>query len=236
MRKDSKPKWEIQKALAAGREALALAKEQKEAVEPRLQAGALDGLAADLAQLDGLRSGRPARTTLVHGLTGSQKEIAKRGAKWVNAIRGSVKRHGAGEGLRGAVGVGQPVRSGLATSVTTALETILDAAKERPDEIRACGILDADLQNGQALLSALAGARATQDEGMTGKKDLTTLKDKVQVRLEAAVESISSSGYLEFLDRDPLLAQRFADLIPNSGGGDGDEGEPPADPATPAAK
>jgi hypothetical protein len=230
MRKDNKPKWEIQKALAAGREAQKLVQDHKQDLEPRLKAGAIEGLAADLEQLDSLRTGRPARVIAVSGLTGTQKEIAKRGAKWVNAIRDAVKRHGAGPGLRKSVGVGKPVQTEQAPSVATAVQAILAAAKEHPDEIRACGILDVDIQKGQSLLGAIGGAVSTQDGGMGEKKDLTDLKNRVQMRLEAAVESISSVGHLHYFDTDALLAQRFLDLIPSSGGNGGTEPPPPEPP------
>ena len=227
MRKDNKPKWEIQEALSAGREAQKLAQEHQQDLQPRLKAGQFDSLAADLVQLEALRTGRPARTVAVTGITGTQKELAKRGAKWVNAIRDAVKRHPADAGLRKAVGVGRPVQTEQATSVTTAIQAILAAANERPDEIRACGILDADIQKGQALLTAIGGAVSTQDDGMGEKKDLTDLKNHAQMRLEASIESISSAGHLHYFDTDALLAQRFLDLIPGNGGPPPKPTEPP---------
>lgn len=54
--KTPKPKWKPAEALGAGQQALALAEEQRAALEPRLAAGLIDGLRADLVTLEGKRS------------------------------------------------------------------------------------------------------------------------------------------------------------------------------------
>jgi len=173
---------------------------------------------------------RPATVDEVKGLTGNQKDIAKRGARLVSAIREAVRRRADGIGLQKAVGVGSRVYGNNARSVATALETILDAADKRADELRACGIMEADLKTVRAIFATLSGARGTQDQGMLSKKDLTKQKDKVQLQVEADIEAISTAGALQYLESDPVLAERFESLIPSSGGG----GNAAAEPTTPS--
>ncbi len=228
MRKDNRPRWSIEKAVFHGKEALRLAQEHRSELEPRFEPGMLDGMASDLNQLEALETGRPAKATEVAGLTGSQGDIAEKGAAWAAAIREVVRKHAPGDGLRKAAGVGSPVKVNSAKSVATAIETILAAARERPAEIRSCGLLDSDIQRGQALLAALSGARSTRDDGMGGKTDMTSLKNAVQLRVERALQSIASLGHLHYLGSDAALAQRFNDLIPGSTGGNGGGDEPPA--------
>jgi len=175
MRKAKKPNWSLGKTIAAAIEALKLAKENQDELEARLGAGVIDGVAADLPKLQACETGRPAKVDEVKGLTGNEKDVAKRGAKLVSAIREAVKRRAGGSGLRKAVGVGSPVHAEQAKSVAAALETILKAAEERGSELRACGILEGDLKMARSIQTTLSGARGTQDQGMLSKKDLTKL-------------------------------------------------------------
>jgi hypothetical protein len=151
------------------------------------------------------------------------------------AVRKAVKDRAEGTGLEKAVGVGLAIQPAQAKSVETAIEAILAAAQERPAELRACGILDADIQRGRAILASIEGARSTKQGGMGQKKDMTNAKDTAQRAVEKAIASISSMGHLEYLESDPAIAQRFLDLIPGNGGGNtgGDETPPTGDQSTP---
>jgi hypothetical protein len=226
MSKEIVPKWEISQVIQIGKEAVLLTEGKKKEIEPRVSAGLLDGLPADIAQLESLFTGRPAKTIEVKGMTGSEKDVARKGGEWVSAIREAVKRRAKGTGLPKAVGVGEAVHGDQSTSVASAVEAVLKAAQEYPDEIRACGVIESDIQKGQAILDSLVGARNTQDTGMKGKKNLTTQKNTIQIRIEKAIEEISTGGYIQFMDTDKVLAKRFQDLIPSSG-------KPPKDPPEP---
>jgi hypothetical protein len=231
MSKAKKPRLSIDRAIYYGKEALLMAKEHKADIEARLDAGTLDGLQSDIPQLEAMETGRPAKVTEVKGLTGSQVDIAEKGHGWVMAVRKAVKDRAEGSGLAKAVGVGLPAKPAQAKTVATAIEAVLTAAAERPAELRACGVLDKDLAKGQAILASLTGARSTQDDGMGKKKDLTALKNAIQLRVETAVSAIGTAGNLEYQDTDAALARRFLDLIPSNGGDDG----PPPPPEPPKA-
>lgn len=227
MAKKAAPKWTIEETIQIGKEAQKLSQSKLQELEPRLSAGLLSGLPADITQLESLFTGRPAKTQEVKGLTGTEADIARKGARWVSAVREMVKRRATGTGLPKAVGVGMQVYQANSKSTATALEAVLTAARENPEAIRACGILETDLQKGQAMLESISGARDTQDIGMKDKKDLTTRKDTLQIRIEKAIEEISTAGYFHFMETEPVLAQRFKDLIPSSGGKKGGSPEEP---------
>jgi len=217
MAKGITPRWRIEQAISAGKEALLLLQGREEELLPRLSAGLPDSLKADIAELESLLTGRPAKVTEVKGMTGTEMEISEKGANWVIAIREAVKRRSGDAGLEKAVGVGDKMRSISSKSVVAAIQAILTAAKDKPDEIRKCGILESDLKKGEEILKSLVGVREVQEEGIKSKKDLTTRKNIIQIRIERAVKEISSAGYLEYLDKDPVLANRFRDLIPGGG-------------------
>ena len=227
MAKKAAPKWTIEETIQIGKEAQKLSQSKLQELEPRLSAGLLSGLPADITQLESLFTGRPAKTQEVKGLTGTEADIARKGARWVSAVREMVKRRATGTGLPKAVGVGMQVYQANSKSTATALEAVLTAARENPEAIRACGILETDLQKGQAMLESISGARDTQDIGMKDKKDLTTRKDTLQIRIEKAIEEISTAGYFHFMETEPVLAQRFKDLIPHKSR---DTEEPPEEP------
>ena len=232
VRKDNKPKWEIERTVAYGKEAKALGQQYLKDLEPRLGAGLMDGFATDLIHLEAMQTDRPIKTDQVRGLTGSQEDIAAAGAQWAADIREAVRRRGNGAGLRRAVGVGRSIHSKSPKSVAEALGTILKAAGENPGDLRACGVLEADLAAGRELLASLGGASGVQDAGMVEKKDLTHEKDAIQRRVEAAIEAIATAGILQYRRANPALAQRFRGLIPPAIGTGGPaspgEDQPPA--------
>jgi hypothetical protein len=91
--------------------------------------------------------------------------------------------------------------------------------------------LDSDLETARALLGALSGAHDAQHDGFVEKKNLTRTKEDTQARLEEAVEAVATAGNIHYIAKDPVLAQRFLDLIPSKSGG----GTPPptGDQSTP---
>ena len=209
-------KWTIEQTIQASKEAMKLVEPRRRMIEQRVTSGLLDALPNDIVELESLQRGRPAKVTEVKGLTGSEAEIARRGASWISAVREAVRKRAKGTGLERAVGVGVPVNVGRSTSVASAVQAILKAAAENPDGIHACGVLDADIRNGQAILDDLVSARDDQDSGMKDKKDLTTEKNVVQLRVEKAVEEIATAGYIQLMESDPVIAQRFRDLPPST--------------------
>ncbi len=203
-------------AIQLGRETLTLIEGRQRELAPRLPEGTLDRLVFDIKQLESLYTERPAVNIKVKGLTGTEMEKALSGARLVTAIRTAVKKRAANTGLPKAVGVGSRFYPFRSASVVSAIEAILKAATDNPDAIRACGILDADIARGRELLDTLRAARETQDMGVKDKKNLTTQKNIVQHRIEQSLREISTAGYLQYMDKEPFIAERFKGIMPTS--------------------
>lgn len=77
--KTPKPKWTLAEAQRSGQQALALALEQRALVEPRLAAGVIDGLTADLATLDAKRSETTRAPELLRAATRNQNDAKSHG-------------------------------------------------------------------------------------------------------------------------------------------------------------
>ena len=203
-------------AIQLGRETLTLIEGRQRELAPRLPEATLDRLVFDIKQLESLYTERPAVNIKVKGLTGTETEKALTGATWVTAIRTAVKKRAPNTGLPKAVGVGSRFYPFRSASVISAIEAILKAASDNPDAIRACGILDADIARGRELLDTLRAARETQDMGVKDKKNLTTQKNIVQHRIEQSLREISTAGYLQYMDKEPFIAERFKGIMPTS--------------------
>lgn len=209
-----KPRTKIATAISLAREALLLVETRKRAMEPRLSEGLITSLTNDLSSLEAFQTGLPAKVIGIKGDTGSEAEISRLGAEWVRAVREAVKKRAPRTGLAKAVGVGQYLSYSRSIVVLSAIEAVLKAAEEYPDLIHACGILEADIQNGRDILDELSLARSEQELNIKSKKDQTTEKNITQLRVEAAIKEISTAGYIQYLESEPLIARRFKDLMP----------------------
>ncbi len=207
-------RYTISHALQLAKETVSLLEGRRRELEPRLPEGLLDAFPSDITALEGLFTGREANKIDVKSLTDAEESISKMGALWVAAIREAVKKRDVAPGLCKAVGVGERLYSSRSAAVVAAIEQILKVAAESPGDLQACGVLDSDISNGQAILDDLKAARESQDSGMKHKKILTTEKNILQLRVEKAIKEIATAGYLQFMDTEPVIALRFKDLIP----------------------
>lgn len=216
MNKQLLPKWQIEQAIQIGKEALVLISGRERALAPRLTEGILENLPNDVSLLENLLMGRPAKNIEVKGMTAREAELSLEGAFWIGAVREAVKKRMPGSALAKAVGVGEAINNRRSASVASAIEAILKAAGENPEEILSCGILEDDILNGRTILDSLVGARLAQDTGMKSKKTLTTEKNVIQIRIEKAVKEISTAGYIQYMNSEPVIARRFKELTPTT--------------------
>jgi hypothetical protein len=100
--KDRHPNTDFNASIQRGLKALALAKKHQAALEPRLQAGTLDGLTADLQKLGADVPGALVTRSTAKTATKTQNEALAQGYSLVTAIRTSVSRRGATADVRAA--------------------------------------------------------------------------------------------------------------------------------------
>ena len=139
-----------------GIDALGLATEHRDAIEGRLAAGAVDGLAADLSQVGAVvPQAVQARLERI-GATAEQVEAGLRVKRLVMAIRKSIAISGLDAAARKAWGAGSDVSPEVVKSVIAAADTIIARAAAKPDEARAAGVLPGDIETLRAGLPANA--------------------------------------------------------------------------------
>jgi hypothetical protein len=78
------------------------------------------------------------------------------------------------------------------------------------------GVIDTDLTDGAAIVEKLVAADGNQTMVMTERKDKTFDRNSVQLRIEVAVDMISSRGAMAFRST-PEIRKRFSALISSSG-------------------
>ena len=105
-KKDGHPKREFSVVTQRGMRARELASAHQAALEPRLPAGTLDGLTADLLKLGADVPGALVTRSTSKTATRSQNEALAQGYSLVTAIRMAVQRRGVASDVRAAYGVG----------------------------------------------------------------------------------------------------------------------------------
>ncbi len=211
----AKAKWSLSDLPRVGRAALALAQENKAAIEPRLEAGLLDGLAADLDALDGKRAAVPLAREGLREATRNQDGAAQSALEFLSAARGAVSRSGAAAAQRAAFGLKLKLNPGKVSSVVSALEAFIDGAARYPDAARGAGLLTADVDQARALRGALVTADALQEAKKETRKSPTAERLLLQKRVEKSIDSIINAGRLAFITQ-PAISARFKTLVPGA--------------------
>jgi hypothetical protein len=207
-------KWPLAQLSDIASKALALAEEHREALEPRLAAGVLDHLRANLASLDGARSGATRARSELKGATANQNEAARAGYALVESTRKAIVRVGAKASEKKDFGVGLRIREGGVPQIVAGLDAIVAAAAKYPELTRRAGILPADLEKATARRDALAGADRDQGTKKGTAKSATATRTSTQKSVEGDVDAILAAAEMAFHDEPRTLA-RFRDLVPS---------------------
>ena len=209
-------KYKLTRLIQLVKEALSLCEGRERDLLPRLPESTLLTLPTDIEQLEAFQSGRPAKIINIKGATAREKEVSIKGAQWVTAIRLTIKERAHNTGLERAVGVGSRFHHYRSSTVLTAIEAILNTYGENPELFNSYGIFDSDIQTGKEHFREILIARRNQELALNNKKNQTTLKNKVQERVQNAVVEIATAGYLQYIEKDRILAERFKALIASS--------------------
>jgi hypothetical protein len=211
--KTPKPKWKLADAQSSGQQALALALEQRTLVEPRLAAGVIDGLTADLATLDGKRSETTRAPELLRAATRTQNEVNSHALELLGAARGALARTRCTAAERAAFGLSLKLESKKIATTLAGLDALVAGAAKFPAVARAASLLPADLESAAALRSALTTADGAQEQTKKTRTAPKAERDVAQLHVEAAVDSIVAAGLLASVG-NPALGARFRALIP----------------------
>lgn len=200
-----------------GIEALGLATEHRDAIEGRLAAGAVDGLAADLSQVGAVvPQAVQARLERI-GATAEQVEAALQVKRLVMAIRKSIASSDLDDAARKAWGAGSKVDPEIVKSVISAADVIIARATAKPDEARAAGVLPGGIETLRAAVATTRNVDSTQESRKASSKNATRDRDTTLVRIETTIKKLSAAGQLAFAG-SPAVAARFAALTASSPG------------------
>jgi len=208
----TRPNRTDQLLIAQGLAAHALATEHAARVTPRLTAGLVDGLAADLTVHGALVPGALSARQEKKGATATVATIAGGAAARIASIRSAITHAGLSAGSRKAWGVGQKVQARVVSSVIAAATVIASRASTAPEEARAAGILAADLAGLAAAATALGGADLTQENSKRTAKTATAARNIAGRRILDATRRIATAGQLEFHD-DADIGAEFTALL-----------------------
>ncbi len=208
----TRPNRTDQLLIAQGLAAHALATTHAARLTPRLAAGLVDGLAADLTVHGALVPGALTARQEKKGATATVATVAAGAASRIASIRSAITHAGLSAGARKAWGVGQKVQARVVSSVIAAAELISRRAAAAPEELRAAGILATDVAALSAAAAALGGADRTQESSKLTAKGATAARNAAGRRVLDATRRIATAGQLEFHD-DAAVAAEFAALL-----------------------
>jgi len=198
----------------------------RSALEPRLSAGFIDGLAADVVALGGLSAEAPRARSQSRVATLTQDQAIARGIALVKGIRDVVKAHHASAEIRRAYGVGTAATARTVKATRAVIEAVLARAASKPEEARAAGVLDSDLDALRSALAMIIGADADQENTRAAAPATTRARNEAARRLEDAVRRIAAAGQLQFVN-DATRQAEYAALSAKSSKAKPKGGTPP---------
>ncbi len=177
-------RWSVDQTIRAAEGLAPLAAQHRRALEARLPAGFIDGLAADSRRLLELTGGKSAAHSQRSTATVTQNDAVKRGMELVSHLRRLV-RTGAprNKALHRSVGVGKEVANTVG-AVARALEVVVTGASAAEAEARAAGILPDDVALARSLWASLADADRAQEGLKLTAREATAASKTLQRRLE----------------------------------------------------
>jgi hypothetical protein len=223
-KKDGHPNHDFSAVTQRGLKALALAQTHQAALEPRLPAGTLDRLTADLQKLGVDVPGALVTRSNAKTATKSQNEALAQGYLLVTAIRTSVVRRGAAADVRAGYGVGAKTSEKVVKQVAAAISLILKRAGEKPAEAAELGILQKDLVALEEDLAEITAADGAQEGKRAAAPGATKERNRTANRILAAVDFVVGAGVVEFA-KEAGVRGAFEALVSGGGGGKGKAGK-----------
>lgn len=206
-----KPAVEADIIIKTGMKALELGRKKRRSIEPRLPAGMLDGLEADIEAFREARVAVKTKGPEIRAATGTVDAVVQRTLNLCKAIRKSVTDAGAPREVRAGWGLGTVQLRSNVSRCRAAAETIIKRVNDFPEEARSFGILDKDIDKLKALSKRLIDVDTQQDQLITTQGDVTRERNATSRRIIRAVKRISSAGALEY-ENKPATAAEFLAL------------------------
>lgn len=203
---------------SAGQAAYALAVPHRAALDPRLPAGMIDTLGADLETLGVVLpaapgpAGTPAPAPAAPSLPVAVEKLFNQ----VSAIHEAVAGAKATPAVRKAYGAGSKAQGKEVKPLLAAADKIVTEATASPSEALALGILPADVA---ALTQAVADVNAAEASAAAAGTKGPTAKERraAETRMHEATARIAGAGALAFA-QDAATRAKFEALKPKKKG------------------
>jgi hypothetical protein len=196
-----------------GLKAFNLATLYKDALEPRMPAGTIEGIGEDVGALSQVVSGAMQVHQEAEVATAEQMAAARKGFKLARAVRRAVKKCDAPKEVQKAYGVGHPMSVKIVRDVSVGLQKILDRAAEEPAEAAGLGILQKDLDAMAAAYQKLKDADKEQELKRANAPLSTKERNRTANRILKGVARVVGAGLIEFAG-DEERTREFEALKP----------------------
>ncbi|HCF61843.1 MAG TPA: hypothetical protein DFS52_28085 [Myxococcales bacterium] len=197
-----------------GNELVPLTELHRMKLEPRCEAGLIDGFKADVARLDQkaviiatIRESKKASTL-------NQNDALGRTADILSLLRGSITDHfPSDKTLHTEFGIGLKIRRDSVPSLKAASAKFLEGAQRHADKARAAGILPEDIEELASTSSAAAGADVAQEASRASSRETTAERNLIHRRVEVAITKIRAVAKIAFRN-EPEIRDAFERAIP----------------------
>ncbi len=192
-----------------------LLKKDRGRLEPRVGAGIIDGFLSDHpllreSSLDALDARRKKQTATLE-----QDVAARKLSGRVMAVRDAIKRGRLDREIASRAGVGRPLDAKIVKSVLDGARAVVEAYAQFPDQLRAVGVLPADLDQIRALAAALSSVDSVQEQAKLTSMEKTKLRNAALKRVKAAISTIVGAAGLQFVD-DPDRLALYEAILPTA--------------------
>jgi len=229
--KTTYPRRDFAGITQVGLTALGLAQAHPAELDPRLPAGLLTGLGADLAAMGVVVPGAAQAHASARLATEERDAAVVRTIACVGAMRQAVRDADAPAEVQHAYGVGKTLDKRRLTVLRGVVGLIFDRLGAHPEDIAAFGFVQADIDALTARKADVEVASTAQQQKRAGAPSTTKERNRTANRILAAVKRIRGAGVLAFAT-DPVVRDEFAALRlgPRTKSA---KAKTPAQPATP---
>jgi len=204
---------EMENSRRKGEEAVELVKVDRPKIEPRLPAGTIDGLIANLPILRDSAVGATDARQAKKAATKGQTNAAELLYNLVMAGRAAIKYNKLDAEVCTRAGVGKTMNLKVVKSVLDGAEMMSQAYTQFPDHLRRAGLLPSDLEQIQALRAQLTSVDVAQEAAKLTAKEKTKARNEAHLRVKTAIAAIVGAAELAFVHKPERLALYRA-LIP----------------------
>jgi len=206
---------EIENTHEAAVNLIELLKKDRPGLEPRLEAGIIDGLIADVPRLRDEAVGAVDARQAKKAATLGQNEAAAALFERVMAVRGTIKLRRLDPEVAARAGVGRAMKAQSVKSVLDGAEMVVKANELYPDQLRRAGVLPADIDAINVLRARLASADWAQETQKLTSKEKTAARNAAHRRVRDAIAAIVGAAGLHFVGDSARLALYRA-LLPKA--------------------